>query len=103
MVFEGPFNHLMQKVAREQFVDVGAWKMGCERLDRFIQVSKGWRRLILAYHHIRADTKVVPQDPWIELGHQKFGLGLGSKTSAFAVKIIRWSIASSPRSVGKVR
>jgi hypothetical protein len=32
MVFEGTFDDLVQKIGRQQFVDVSPRKMGCERL-----------------------------------------------------------------------
>jgi len=36
MVLESTFNYLVQKIGRQQFVDVGPRKMGCERLAAYV-------------------------------------------------------------------
>lgn len=35
MVFEGPFDELVEEVGREQLVYVSAWEMVCKRLREF--------------------------------------------------------------------
>ena len=37
MVFEGAFYYLVQKIGRQQFVDVSPWKMVCERLVVYVK------------------------------------------------------------------
>jgi hypothetical protein len=39
MIFESSFDHLMEKIRRQELVDVSAWKMCCEWL---VDDMKGW-------------------------------------------------------------
>jgi hypothetical protein len=59
MVFEGPFDELMQQVQRKEFMDVSMLKIICKWL--LVSQKYGIREAILLTHHdFHNDTKVFP-------------------------------------------
>lgn len=94
MIFEYPLDQLVQKIRREELMDIGTRKSMSKRLIIKLSKFNCDKKHISTNHNVIPDPIVIPQNIGVKVLDENICLFMGAAMTSWTIKVIWFCITS---------